>query len=261
MTGWLPVLLAAAAAWVLAAGAPVGRLRLGVLRADRPPRWSLPWPLVAGAVGLALGAVAAVLAAVAALVLTRLARGRARATAAEAERRRALEALSLLAADLRAGRTPAEALAGAAEVAVGGVGEALRAAAGAARSGGDVPAALLAPASTVPELLRSLAACWAVGVDAGSGLGAGVDRLAEGLRAAEAQRRQVAAELAGPRATALLLAALPVGGIALAAALGADPLRVLLHTPAGVACLTAGLALDGLGLLWTSRLVTRAGGA
>ena len=80
------------------------------------------------------------------------------------------------------------------------------------------------------------------------------------LRAEQAQRRAVQAELAGPRATAGMLAILPLAGLVLAAGLGADPLHVLLETPVGWVCLVAGLGLDGLGLLWTGRLVTRAGG-
>jgi tight adherence protein B len=177
------------------------------------------------------------------------------------ERTRALEALAVLAADLRVGRGPADALAAAADVAVGGTSRALLAAASAARLGGDVPGALTAEPSAVSDVLRGLAACWTVCLVAGSGLASGVDRLTEGLRAAEAQRRAVDAELAGPRATALLLAALPLAGIGLAGALGADPLRVLLHTPAGVSCLIAGIALDAAGWLWTRRLVAGASGS
>ncbi len=53
---------------------------------------------------------------------------------------------------------------------------------------------------------------------------------------------------------------LPVVGLLLAAALGADPLSVLLHTSLGLVCLVTGVGLDALGVLWTSRLVRRAGG-
>jgi hypothetical protein len=53
---------------------------------------------------------------------------------------------------------------------------------------------------------------------------------------------------------------LPVVGLLLAGALGADPLFVLLHTPLGLVCLGTGIGLDALGVLWTNRLVRRAAG-
>jgi tight adherence protein B len=261
----------------LAAAAVVGLPRPGAVRVraltGRSPRASgrparelrLAAPgaaLLAGGVALvAVGPVPALLLAggvvlaARALAERRLAAGRAQ------ERVRAVEACATLAAELRAGRAAAEALAAAADVASGGTREALAAAAAAARAGADVPAALAPagqPPSAVPELLRGLAACWAVCAAAGSGLAGAVDRLEEGLRAAQAQRRAVEAELAGPKATAALLAGLPLAGIALAAGLGADPLRVLLHTPAGLFCLVAGVALDLVGLRWTARMVARA---
>lgn len=180
------------------------------------------------------------------------------------ERARAVEACGALAGELRAGRPPAEALAVAAELATGASGAALASAAATARLGGDVPGALLLAAggpSAVPEVLRGLAACWRVCSRTGAGLATAVERLAAGVRARQEQDLVVDAALSGPRATAALLAGLPLAGIALAAGLGARPLQVLLHTPPGVLCLAAGSALDALGLWWMSRLVARARGA
>ena len=212
--------------------------------------------------GLSVGPVAAALALCAVLAGRRwwAARGRARAVAAE--RRAVVEACAVLAAELRAGRASGQGLHAAAAVAVGPSREVLRAGAASAGLGGDVAGALAAvpPDCAVPDVLRSLAACWSVCAETGSGLAAAVDRLEEGLRADEVLRQALAAELAGPRATAGLLAVLPVVGLLLAAALGADPLQVLLHTPLGLLCLVAGVGLDALGVLWTDRLVRRAGG-
>ncbi len=241
-------------------GAALGPARL------RPPahpsrhrRPSGAWVPPAAVVGFLVGgpALAVLLAALVAAV-PRVLTARDRSHRLAGERGRALEALSLLAAELRAGRPPAPALAAAAEVAVDGSRAVLAAAAAAARTGGDVPAALLQPGSGVPRTWRDLATCWAVSADLGHGLAAGVDRLEGGLRAAEEQRREVDAELAGPRATAALLAALPVAGIGLAASLGADPLQVLLHTPVGLTCLVLGLTADLVGWVWTRALVSRA---
>ncbi|MBQ1072619.1 hypothetical protein KBX06_05470 [Micromonospora sp. C31] len=68
-----------------------------------------------------------------------------------------------------------------------------------------------------------------------------------GLAAAEAQA-------AGARATALLLAALPLGGIGLGYGIGVDPVAVLLHTPIGGACAIVAIALQVAGLFWAERL-------
>jgi len=264
-----PALLAAGSVGVLTMPAADGARRLGQLfdvgrpagRTRLAPRRGVAVVVLAVVVVIAGASgvlVVGVLLLVAAFVGQRLIAGRRAIALRSRERARALEALALLSGDLRAGRAPADVLTVAAQTAVGATGEAFAAAALAARLGGDVPAALQSQASVVPEVLRGLAACWAVCSVTGSGLSTGVQRLEEGLRAAEAQRRAVEAELAGPRATATLLASLPVAGIALAAALGADPLHVLLGTPAGLVCLTLGLSLDVLGVLWANRLVTRA---
>ncbi len=193
----------------------------------------------------------------------RVARVRRARAAREQERQQAGEACAVLAGELRAGRSAAQALTAAADVATGAVRLAVLAASSSAGIGGDVPAALLgkASASAAPELLAGLGACWQVCAGTGSGLAMAVDRLEEGLRAEQGQRLAVAAELAGPRATAGLLACLPLAGIGLAAALGARPVHVLLHTTIGLACAVLGVGLDGLGVWWTGRLVARVGGA
>jgi tight adherence protein B len=263
VSSWLPAALAGAAVLVLTGRSAAGS-RLARLRSPEPSAGFAPPPtagmaaLAALAGALAAGPVAAALAVAGVLLLRRTTENRRVLDSRRRERRRTLEALSLLATDLRAGRSPAEALATAADVAIGRSGEALAAAAGQARLGGDVSAALLVDGSAVPEVLSGLAACWSVCGRAGSGLATAVERLEEALRAAEAQRRAVDAELAAPRATAGLLAVLPLGGVLLAVGLGAHPVQLLLHTPLGVGCLVAGLALDGAGLLWTRRLVQRA---
>jgi tight adherence protein B len=275
----LAALLAGAAAAVLVGVPRPAELRVrAVLRAGRvrtpgrgrtwaaAPGW---WPAVpAVVVVLAVLVVAGpplvvplLLVSAAGAALSRVQRTRALAARRRDERARAVEACAALAGELRAGRSPADALEAAAQVASGAFAAALRAAAGAVRLGGD-PVASLRPSEecAVPEVLRALAACWTVCAGAGGGLAAAVERLEGGLRAEQAQRRAVDAELAGPRATAGLLAVLPAGGLLLAAGLGADPVTVLLTTPVGLVCLAAGLGLDALGVWWTGRLVASAGG-
>ncbi|MFH9005246.1 type II secretion system F family protein [Streptomyces afghaniensis] len=163
-----------------------------------------------------------------------------------------------LAGEVRAGRQPGEALLRAARD-CGGLADAQGTVLAAARFGGDVPDAL-ATAAGQPgaEGLRGLAACWRVAVDQGAGLAAGLDRLAAALRAERDQRSDLRAQLAGARATAVLLAGLPALGLLIGTALGADPLHVLLHTTAGLGCLVAGGVLEGLGLWWVQRIVRSA---
>lgn len=170
-----------------------------------------------------------------------------------------IEVCQGFAAELVAGRTAGEALVRAVHAAEFPDPLVLRPLIAAARDGGDVPAALLAVApERGGEAFRRLAACWKVSVAAGAGLSVLVDRVAGSLREAQAHRQDVAAQLAGPRATARLLAGLPVLGLLMAAGLGMRPLHFLFGSPVGVGCLILGLALDACGLWWTHRLVTRA---
>ncbi|GCD44040.1 type II secretion system F family protein [Streptomyces paromomycinus] len=218
------------------------------------------WCLPAGVVlGVMAGSVLPVIAAVVASVLVRRWL-RARERVRERERRGAavIELCEAVAGELRAGRQPGQALTAAGAA---GFGEAGAAVTAAARFGGDVPAALRA-AGRLPgaEGLAGVAACWQVAVDGGAGLAAGLERIATALRAERDQRDDLRAQLAGPRATALMLALLPAGGLAMGSALGADPLGVLLHTPAGWACLLAGGLLEGCGIVWTARIIATAEG-
>ena len=161
----------------------------------------------------------------------------------------AIDALASLAAELEAGQPPDRAL----QFATGG--EAVwPIALSAARMGGDIPAALEADARLLP-LLRQVAACWRLGGTAGASLGPSIARLATAARQGEELQAVLAAELASPRATMRMLSLLPLIGIALGVLLGADPLGWLLRTPAGWACLVAGLALNAVGAWWSHRLV------
>lgn len=163
-----------------------------------------------------------------------------------------------VAGELRAGRQPGEALLAAGRGAAA-LGAAEAAVLAAARFGGDVPEAL-GQAAREPGAggLAGVAACWRVSVDGGAGLASGLDGLERALRADRDQRADLRAGLAGARSTVVVLALLPVGGLLLGTALGADPLWTLLHTPAGLCCLLAGGVLEAAGLFWAARIV-RAG--
>ncbi|GIF65438.1 hypothetical protein Ais01nite_34730 [Asanoa ishikariensis] len=84
-----------------------------------------------------------------------------------------------------------------------------------------------------------------------------VDRIEADARAGDRARAAAVAQAAGAEATALLLAALPLGGLMLGYAIGSDPLAVLLHTPLGALCAFGAVALQILGLAWSQRLQPR----
>jgi tight adherence protein B len=70
--------------------------------------------------------------------------------------------------------------------------------------------------------------------------------------------RDLAAAVSGARASAALLAVLPVLGVAMGVGLGAAPLEVLFHTSVGHGALAAGTVLTAVGVLWTEHLISGA---
>ncbi|MFE1902721.1 type II secretion system F family protein [Streptomyces gardneri] len=211
---------------------------------------------VAGAVALLGGSPLPLLLGVVAVPLVaRRLRAAERRKEREARAGRVVALCGAVSGELRAGWQPAQALSFAARQ-TGALGDEEAAVLAAARFGGDVPEALRRAArQDGADGLAGLAACWQVAVDGGAGLAEGLDRLEAALRDHHEQRERLRAELAGAWATVTVLAVLPAAGIALGAALGADPLRVLLHTPAGLGCLVVGGALEAAGLWWAARIV------
>jgi tight adherence protein B len=96
-------------------------------------------------------------------------------------------------------------------------------------------------------------------------LGAPLAQLLDGVAAQLAAEAEVEGErraaLAGPRATARVLTWLPVLGVVLGTAVGADPVAVLLDGGIGSAALACGVLLLWVGQLWTRRLAASAAAA
>lgn len=275
-------LCAGAAAWLVVAGRGQGRRRATELfaggAAESPPgerwesgrrrlqarlrgRWEwlcLPVALVLGVLGESVLPMAA--GAVAVPLVRRWLRRRKLREDREHRADGVVDLCGAVVGELRAGREPGQALL-VAVCGTGALGVAETGVSAAARFGGDVPGAL-GQAACEPGLdgLAGVAACWRVAVDGGAGLAAGLDRLEGSLRAERRRREELRAQLAGAWSTVAVLALLPVLGMGLGAALGADPLRVLLHSPAGLVCLVAGGLLEAAGLAWAGRIV-RAGEA
>lgn len=236
-------LAAALAAWLVAWPSPAW---VGA------PRRFAAWPTLALGVVVTLvllprgwlgPALVVSLGALGARVLTRR-----RAQTRQAERNAALMAqvCDLVAAELAAGRPPDSALREAAVTWAH-----LRPVADAGRLGGDVPRALR-EAAELPGAggLRLLAAAWVVSARTGGSLVTSTRRVADAVRRDEATRRLVAGELASARATARLVAALPVAALLMGSGAGADPWRFLVTTTPGLGCLGSGLAVGFCGLWW-----------
>jgi tight adherence protein B len=164
----------------------------------------------------------------------------------DAGQARVLDFCHLVAAELAAGQPPGTALERAAAE-----WSQLDPVAAVLRMGGDVPTALRsASASPGQQDLVLAAAAWQVAHQTGGGLTAAMSRVAAGLRAGQATRRVVQAELASARATARLMAGLPVLALLMGSGIGGDPLGFLFGSTWGLGCLGAGLAFGFAGLWW-----------
>ncbi|MEO9322727.1 type II secretion system F family protein [Nocardioides sp. C4-1] len=249
-TTWTLVAAVCAAAAVVAAAPP----RVRAVRRAGASRWglavvALPVVVLVGGASPRLVALACV-AAVVTPVARRLWQARARRLAAAVTAGRVLETCEALAAELSAGRPPAVALDRAALD-----WPALATVAEAHRVGADVPVAWRNLA-TVPGAadLRVVAAAWQVSSRTGEGLADTLERVAVGLRDAQATARVVRGELSSARATARLVAVLPLLALAMGNGAGGDPWGFLLGHPVGLGCLVLGLALMLAGLAWIEAL-------
>lgn len=126
--------------------------------------------------------------------------------------------------------------------------------------GGDVAATFrecgLKPGA---EGLIEVADAWQITQATGASLTAAMDAVAQRQLEERALTRLVAAELAAPRATGRLLAALPLLGMGMGTAFGGNPVIFLLSSAIGNCCLLLGVALVCTGVLWSERLADRAG--
>jgi tight adherence protein B len=255
----------------------VVRHRLG--RPAGAERWSLPPSLVAVAatclVVVVVPSTATQIALVAivgvglfALRLRRGAQRRAEAAAFRAEVARVVRSAS---AELRAGVDPAAAL----HAATGGTSLHHPLGVPPARGGAwgtdaseawvavhaaeaaDIRTALQAAAATPGgECLADVAAAWHLAEQSGAPLAAILDRMAGSNQAEVELDREVAVEAVPARATARIMAVLPLFGLGLGGLLGVNPVAVLVGSGLGVACLVGGLALACGGLWWIERIVS-----
>ncbi|WAJ44893.1 hypothetical protein OK015_28055 [Mycobacterium sp. Aquia_216] len=178
------------------------------------------------------------------------------------EESRTLEAaLDVVVGELRVGSHPVQAFSVAADETVGAVAISLRAVAARARLGADVSAGLRAAArsSAQPTHWHRLAVCWQLASDHGLAIATLMRTAQRDIVEHQQFSARVDSGMAGARATATILAGLPVLGVLLGQLIGARPLSFLLSGHAGGWLLVVGSLLACGGLLWSDRIIRRAG--
>jgi tight adherence protein B len=168
-------------------------------------------------------------------------------------------ALDVLVAELRVGAHPVAAVSVAATEVDGPVAESLRVVAARARLGADVATGLhsMTDRSTMPAHWDRLAVCWQLAQDHGLSIAALMQTAQRDIVARERFRTEVDAGLTGARTTAAVLAVLPVLGVGLGEAIGAQPLSFLLSDDVGGWLLVVGVTLACGGLIWSDRITAR----
>ena len=243
---------------LLRPGVRTGRL------AFRPVWAPLPRSLLTGFAGPLLGAglvavfvvvtsttLVAVLAGVCTFFAARTEQGRRRQALEERRLQGLVETLAAVGADLRSGRSVAAAAGTAVrscpdEPSAQAVLRALR-----------VPDVSTGPSPGGPfgEAVRCLASGVRLSGRTGCSLAAIIGAVEDDVRARLHLTRELRTAIAGPRASAALLAALPLLGLAMGSGIGADPWHVLTATGTGQVLLVVGVGLEAAGLAWSARLV------
>ncbi|UGT59546.1 type II secretion system F family protein [Nocardia asteroides] len=165
-----------------------------------------------------------------------------------------LDALELVVAELRVGAHPGAAAESAATDACGEAAAAFAVAAGRSKLGGSAADGLERPTSPIAPELARIATAWRIAEEHGLALAELITAARTDLHARQRFRSRTTAALAGARATATVLAALPILGIALGHLMGAAPLDVLLGPGAGTILLPLGATFACAGLLWTDAI-------
>jgi tight adherence protein B len=181
-----------------------------------------------------------------------------------AEESRTLEAaLDVVVGELRVGSHPVQAFEAAAGETSGAVAVSLRAVAARARLGADVSAGLRVAArwSAQPTHWHRLAVCWQLASEHGLAIATLLRTAQRDIVEHQRFSTRVDSGMAGARATAAILAGLPVLGVLLGQLIGARPLSLLLSGQAGGWLLVVGSVLACAGLLWSDRIISRAGAA
>ncbi|MFC3454995.1 type II secretion system F family protein [Amycolatopsis speibonae] len=222
--------------------------------ARTPFAWRLPqavragwWPLPALCVLPLLGLGWALATLMLTLTVRQERRWRARAKTALAEAELTASVLRTMTGELRAGAHPV--------AAAEAVAEAVPAASGRLR--GLIAAARLGGGTADPDAPSALVNAWALAGRYGLPMAGVLDAARRDAEAEIGFRRRLKAKMAGPRASAAVLAVLPLLCLVLGEAMGASPVRVLSGTGAGQSLLVVGSGLIWAGTAWCRALTGR----
>jgi tight adherence protein B len=169
-------------------------------------------------------------------------------------------AIDVLVGELRVGAHPAQAFAVAADETTRPVTDSCRAVAARARLGADVTAGLrsVAETSALPAQWDRLAVCWQLASEHGLAMSTLMRAAQHDIVERQRFSGQVMSAMAGARATAAILAFLPVLSVVLGQLIGADAVAFLLAGHVGGRLLVVGVTLVCGGLLWSDRITDRA---
>ncbi len=165
-----------------------------------------------------------------------------------------MAALEAVIGELRVGAHPSAAADVAARESEGVAARAFAIAAARTRLGGAGAEGLRQPDSVVAAELGRIAEAWQVAEHHGLALAELLSAARTDLAGRIRFRARTTASLAGPRATAAVLACLPILGIALGQLMGAAPIAVLFGRGPGTVLLPLGCLLACAGLLWTDAI-------
>ncbi len=170
-----------------------------------------------------------------------------------------IAALDTVAGELRVGAHPLQAFGTASAESSGAVGSALSTITARVGLGADIATGLqeVVADSAVPCYWERIAICWRLASDHGLAMATLMRTAQRDIVDRQRFSSRVDASLAGARATAAILAGLPLLGIFLGELLGAHPVRFLMGHGTGGWLLVIGAGLLAAGVLWADRIVDR----
>jgi len=121
------------------------------------------------------------------------------------------------------------------------------------RGGLSLPDALDDWVAGAPDR-QTAAALLALGHTSGAAMAASLDRTADSLRQRQALDDEIRALTSQTRTSGMVVAAAPAGFAVIVTLVDRDAMSGLVSTPVGLVSLVLGLALEGLGIWWMTRL-------